>query len=126
MQEAQAEDSKLKAHAYLKPSVLRDSWRDVLRSVQQETRSVIVVPRVAPSQAYTSGALDQVQNAEQDSGASKVSVATSDIAAQHGILHTGDVCCPPPPAPTPLTWNRTPRFFRRTTGPLIVLAGQCL
>ena len=94
LQEARAEEAKLNAHAYLKPSVLRDSWRDVLRSVQQNTRSVIVVPRLVASQSHTSP--DQPQHADQDGGASGVSVATSDVAAQHGILHTGDVCCPLP------------------------------
>lgn len=89
VQEAQTERAKLKAHAYLKPSVLRQSWREVLRSVQQETRSVIMVPRVPPQ--HVSATRDHAQHAEHDSSADKISVATSDIAAQHGILHAGDV-----------------------------------
>lgn len=89
MQEIREAESTSKAHEYLQPSALRRAWAEVLRSVQQESRSVIMVPRVA--HGHASMGRDQPQNAA-DSGGSKVNVATSDLASQHGVLHPGDVC----------------------------------
>lgn len=75
------------AHEYLEPSVLRTSWNAVLRLVQQETKSVILVPRTTQASM-----IRHHQQMLSDGEASKVSVATSDLASQHGVLQPGDVC----------------------------------
>lgn len=95
-----------RAHAYLKPPVLRTAWAQVLRAVQQDTRSVIHVPKNPTGWAKT-GAKTGANTADQEQGVlsrgeqqedDKVAVATSDVASQHGVLQPGDVrvvlCCP--------------------------------